>query len=194
MDTNNEPQKAKISTSNKFTAVDLSMLAAFAVLIRVLWYLVKMFDVVFPFSMSLLAITYALGVTAALVVIRKQWTVFLFTVAWMLINFFLQGEPVQTWIYVMIGFPILPELFIFIRRKSGVDPAVIFGSKQIIFAGALYGIIGVITVLFQQVTFFLTAIPMIAMMITVGITVVTSTIGAALGKALGSYMAQTLKH
>lgn len=187
------PQKAKISTSNKFTAVDLASIAAFSVLVRVLWYLVKMVDIAFPFNMSLLVLIYAIGSAAVLVIVRKQWTLLLFTIGWMLINFFLQGELALFWIYVN-GYWILAELLIYLRRKSGIENEVLFSSKSVTLFGFVYAFCGLIVLDIAYYTLYMLPIPVNFMLITAGISVVTGLVGANLGRILGLKMGKLLKH
>ncbi|NLK73110.1 MAG: hypothetical protein GX285_08850 [Clostridiales bacterium] len=182
MSTNtNSPEKAKVKVSKKFTAVDLASIAAFSVLVRVLWYLVKMVDIAFPFNMSLLVLIYALGASAVVVVVHKQWTLLLYTIGWMLINFFLQGELVLFWIYVN-GYWILPELFFYARIKAGVDPQKLFmDTKSVVLGGFLYGFCGLITLDVAYHYLYMLPIPMNLMIITAGISVITGLVGASLG-------------
>lgn len=77
----------------RFTAIDLVVISLFAVILRYAALPVyKAFYVVFPWNQALFPLFMAFCMAAMLAIVPKPGTTLLWTVVWMLINFFLQGE------------------------------------------------------------------------------------------------------
>jgi len=188
------PQKVKVTRGRSFTAVDLASLAALAVLIRALWYGVKMIDIVFPFNMSLLTFTYSLGCSACLVIVRKSGTVILFTIAWMLINFFLQGELALFWIYVQ-GYWLISEAYYWVKLKQGADPQKLFTDPKSNFIGSFfYGWSGYWVLQIAYKYLYMVPIPM-NLVLTVGaLSILTAAVGSVTGRALGMKLKDLLRY
>jgi len=64
----------------------------FAALFRLLFYIYKLGGFAFPFNHGFWYLFCSITLVPALIIVRKPLTTFLFTVGWLAINFFLQGE------------------------------------------------------------------------------------------------------
>src|SRR5574342_622711 len=93
-------EKIQMTTSAKtggwlqrFTAIDLVTIALFAVILRYAALPVyKALYVVFPWNQALLPLFMAFCMATMLAIVPKPGTTLLWTIVWMAINFFLQGE------------------------------------------------------------------------------------------------------
>lgn len=105
----------------KFTAVDLIVIALFALLSRfVFHYIYKALYVVFPWNQAVNPAFKALVLVALLAVVRKPGTTLLWTIAVQLINLFLQGEEL---IYIVGFIPItlITEFVFWLMKRYGED-------------------------------------------------------------------------
>jgi len=133
-----EPAARKVVTgSKKSTAVDLITVVVFAVLVRVLWLVFKMAGVVFPFNHSFMHLFSSFCVVTCMVVVRKRYAAFFYTVGWCAINFFLQGEHWSYWALIFL-LPLLPELYMKARSKSFENPDDVYHSFRDLLVFALY--------------------------------------------------------
>lgn len=105
-----------------FSAVDLVTIAVFAALHRALWYVWHALGMFYPYSQVINTFFLCLCVLAALVIVRKPWTVTLFIAANQLINLFLQGEPLVGVVLYICTFGILADLWLIIRSRQGRKP------------------------------------------------------------------------
>lgn len=112
-----------------FTAVDLVTIALFAVLLRFAFVpLYKALYVVFPWNQAVLPLFMAFCMATLLAIVPRPGTTLLWTVVWMAINFFLQGEEL---VYALgsMPIPVLTELvFWFMKRWGGDIPSVLIGT------------------------------------------------------------------
>ena len=109
-------QKAAV-VSKKFTAVDLITVVVFAALVRVLWVVFKTAGVIFPFNHSFMHFFSSFCLVACMTVVKKRWAAFYYTVGWIAIDFFLQGEHWSYWALCILA-PLLPELYMKARSKA----------------------------------------------------------------------------
>jgi hypothetical protein len=104
-----------------FTAVDLVTIALFAVLLRFAFVpLYKALYVVFPWNQAILPLFMAFCMATLLALVPKAGTTLLWTVVWMAINFFLQGEELIYALGAMI-IPIITEAVFWIMKRWGGD-------------------------------------------------------------------------
>jgi hypothetical protein len=121
-----------------FTAVDLITVVVFAALFRILFMIYKVAGIVFPWNHPVWYFFVTITLSASLVVVKKVGATFLFTVAWLAINFFFQGEIPAYWICAAT-MPLIPELYFYVRsQRVGREQVFTSMSDQLIGVGALY--------------------------------------------------------
>lgn len=129
------PMKMKKLTA-KFSAVDLITCVVFAVLVRVLWIVFKMIGVVFPFNHSFMSFFMTFCLVTCIAVVKKRWAAVYYTIGWICINFFLQGEIPHYFIGIII-FPLFSELYLAWRSKAFDNPTDVYHSFKDQFLSAL---------------------------------------------------------
>lgn len=116
-----ETSQSRKGFLQKFTAVDLIVIAVFALLLRfVLLYIYKALYVVFPWNQALFPLFMAFCMVAMLTLVPKPGATLLWTIVWQLINLFLQGEDL---LYVLgsIPIPIIAEVVFWLMKGTGDD-------------------------------------------------------------------------
>lgn len=166
-----------------FTAVDLITIALFAVLLRYAFLpIYKALYIVFPWNQALLPLFMAFCMAVMLAIVPKPGTTLLWTIVWMAINFFLQGEDL---VYVLgsIPIPFITELvFILMRRWGGDLPSVLIGTMVYTAGWKLWDWISLNYV-------FLIPYPLPIFLLVSGIAIlVTNNIGAYIGFMLGKQL------
>ncbi len=127
--------------SKKFNAVDLITVVVFSAMFRVLWVVFKMAGVVFPFNHSFMMLFSSFSLIICMAVVKKRWTSFYYTVAWVAINFFLQGEIPHYFACIVI-LPIIPELYAKARSTAFENPDDVYHSfKDMTIFSYIYNII-----------------------------------------------------
>jgi hypothetical protein len=113
----------------RFTAVDLIIIAIFAVLLRtVFYYTYRALYVAFPVNMAVFPVFMAFTMACLLVLVPKPGTVLLWTVTWQAINFFFQGEsPLYLAMYIPIPF-VVEGVFWLIKRRGDTLPSSLVGN------------------------------------------------------------------
>lgn len=120
------------------TAVDLITLVVFAALFRILFMIYKLAEIVFPWNHPAWYFFCMLCLAPALMIVRKPGGMFVFTVSWLAINFFFQGEIPLWWIGAAI-IPLLPELYMYLRAKQlGSAKAAFTNLKDLLITGLIY--------------------------------------------------------
>jgi len=120
------------------TAVDLITVVVFAALFRILFMVYKMAEIIFPWNHPAWYFFCMLCLAPAVMIVRKPGATFLFTVSWLAINFFFQGEIPLWWIGAAT-IPLIPELYMYMRSKQMGGPKVAFTSlKELIIYGLIY--------------------------------------------------------
>ncbi len=131
----------KIGTVDKvfkaLTAVDLITVVVFAALFRILFMIYKLAEIVFPWNHPAWYFFCMLCLAPALLIVRKPGAMFLFTVSWLAINFFFQGEIPLWWIGAAT-IPLIPELYMFLRSKQVGLKAAYSNIKDLIIVGLIY--------------------------------------------------------
>jgi hypothetical protein len=123
-----------------FTAVDLITLVVFAALFRILFMIYKVAGIVFPWNYPAWHFFVSLTLVAALVVVKKVGATFLFTVAWIAINFFFQGEIPLYWV-TAATIPLVAELYFYLRSQQAGRENVFTSMRDLqIGSGLLYTI------------------------------------------------------
>jgi hypothetical protein len=121
-----------------FTAVDLITLVVFAALFRILFMIYKLAEIVFPWNHPAWYFFCMLCLAPAVMIVRKPGAAFIFTVAWLAINFFFQGEIPLWWIGAAT-IPLVAELYMYLRAKQVGGPKAVFTNlKDLIVFGLLY--------------------------------------------------------
>ena len=133
---------SKVSSIDKLfkalTAVDLITVVVFAALFRILFMIYKLAEIVFPWNHPAWYFFCMLCLAPALLIVRKVGAMFLFTVAWLAINFFFQGEIPLWWIGAAT-IPLIPELYMYLRAKQlGSVKAAFTNFKDLLVAGLIY--------------------------------------------------------
>jgi len=133
---------AKVGTVDKLfkslTAVDLITAVVFAALFRILFMVYKLAEIIFPWNHPAWYFFCMLCLAPAVMIIRKPAATFLFTVAWLAINFFFQGEIPLWWIGAAT-IPIIPEIYMYFRAKQlGSAKAAFTNLKDLIIFGLIY--------------------------------------------------------
>lgn len=120
------------------TAVDMITVVVFAALFRILFMIYKLAEIVFPWNHPAWYFFCMLCLAPALVIVRKPGAMFLFTVAWLAINFFFQGEIPLWWIGV-VTIPLIPEAYMYMRTKAlGSAKEAFTNMKDLIITGLIY--------------------------------------------------------
>jgi hypothetical protein len=120
------------------TAVDLITLVVFAALFRILFMIYKLAEFAFPWNHPAWYFFAMLCLTPALMIVRKPGGMFVFTVAWLAINFFFQGE-IPLWWVGAATIPLIPEAYMYFRSKQMGGPKVAFTDrKELIISGLMY--------------------------------------------------------
>lgn len=105
------------------SAVDLVTVVVFAALFRILFMIYKLAEIIFPWNHPAWYFFCMLCLTPALLVVRKIGAAFLFTLTWLAINFFFQGE-IPLWWICLVTVPLIPELYLYLKaKKEGLKPA-----------------------------------------------------------------------
>lgn len=127
------------------TAVDLITLVVFAALFRILFMIYKLAEIVFPWNHPAWYFFCMLCLAPALMIVRKVGAMFVFTVAWLAINFFFQGEIPLWWIGAAT-IPLIPELYVYLRSKQlGSAKVVLTNLKELIITGLIYTLLAYAT-------------------------------------------------
>ncbi len=130
-----EGQAKSTGWLERFTAVDLITIALFAVLLRYAFLPVyKALYVVFPWNQALFPLFMSFCMATMLAMVPKPGATLLWTIVWMAINFFLQGEDL---IYVLgsIPIPFIVEGVFFLMKKYGGDPVSLLVGTMVYTAG-----------------------------------------------------------
>jgi hypothetical protein len=132
----------KVGTADRIfrglTAVDLITVVVFAAMFRILFMVYKMAEIVFPWNHPAWYFFCLLCLGATLLIVRKPGAIFLYTVAWIAIDFFFQGEIPLWWIGVAtIG--LIPEAYMYLRAKQlGNVKAAFTNLRDVIIVGLIY--------------------------------------------------------
>jgi len=167
----------------RFTAVDLIIIAIFAVLLRtVFYYTYRALYVVFPINQVVFPVFISFVMACLLVLVPKQGTVLLWTVTWQMINFFFQGEsPLYLLMYIPI--PLLTELVFWLMKRSGDT------LSSSLIGNMVYQFGHVIATYFAIVYVFFMEWPLDSALIILAISVlVSSNFGALAGFQLGQQL------
>lgn len=139
MENNNQSGKQSSmmkKVNPKFSAVDLITCVVFAALFRVLWIVFKAAGVVFPFNHSFMGFFVMFCLVACVAVVKKPMACLYYTIGWICINFFLQGEIPHYFVCIII-LPLFPELYWIYRGKTMSDPSKVYHSFKDLLAGGL---------------------------------------------------------
>lgn len=104
-----------------FTAVDLIVIAVFALIMRFgFLYIYKALYIVFPWNQAILPLFVSFSLAAVLVMVPKRGATLLWTVVWLLIDFFLQGEDL---VYALgsLPVPVIVEVVFWLMKRDGGD-------------------------------------------------------------------------
>ena len=127
------------------TAVDLITLVVFAALFRILFMVYKLAEIVFPWNHPAWYFFCMLCLAPALMIVRKPGAMFVFTVSWLAINFFFQGEIPLWWIGAAT-IPLIPELYMYLRAKQLGSAKVAFTNlRELIIVGLIYTFLAYVT-------------------------------------------------
>lgn len=131
----------RISTVDKvfkaLTAVDLITVVVFAALFRILFMIYKLAEIVFPWNHPAWYFFCMLCLAPALMIVRKPGAMFLFTVSWLAINFFFQGEIPLWWIGAAT-IPLIPEAYMYLRSKQMGTKEAFTSLREMIIVGLIY--------------------------------------------------------
>ncbi len=119
------------------SAVDLVTVVVFAALFRILFMIYKLAEIIFPWNHPAWYFFCMLCLTPALLIVKKIGVPLLFTVSWLAINFFFQGEIPLWWICV-ITVPLIPELYLYIVAKKDGLKATFESFRVQMITGLLY--------------------------------------------------------
>ncbi len=119
------------------TAVDLITVVVFAALFRILFMIYKMAEIVFPWNHPAWYFFCMLCLAPALMIVRKPGAMFLFTVAWLAINFFFQGE-IPLWWVGAATIPLIPEAYMYFRAKRMGAKVAFTNLRELIIVGLIY--------------------------------------------------------
>jgi hypothetical protein len=164
----------------RFNAVDLVTIAVFAVILRFAFlYIYKALYIVFPWNQALFPFFLSLCLAAVLVMVNKPWTQFLWSIAWWLINLFLQGED-PIYAAGLIPVFLVTELVFLAMNRYGGD------LKSSLVGNTVYNIGIKVWDWWALVYVFLFDYPIWAFSIVLAVSAVVSVpIGTYLGFALG---------
>jgi hypothetical protein len=127
------------------TAVDLITLVVFAALFRILFMIYKLAEIIFPWNHPAWYFFCMLCLAPALMIVRKVGAMFVFTIAWLAINFFFQGE-IPLWWVGAVTIPLIPELYMYLRSKQlGSAKAAFTNLKELIIVGLIYTLLAYAT-------------------------------------------------
>ena len=105
----------------RFTAIDLVVISLFAVVLRYAALpLYKALYVVFPWNQAIFPLFMAFCMATMLVIVPKPGATLLWTIVWMLINFFLQGEDLVYALGAMLP-SVITEAVFWVMKKWGGD-------------------------------------------------------------------------
>jgi hypothetical protein len=140
---------AKVSGADKLfkalTAVDLITVVVFAALFRILFMIYKMAEIIFPWNHPAWYFFCMLCLAPAILIVRKPGATFLFTVSWLAINFFFQGEIPLWWIGAAT-IPLIPEWYMYWRaKKVGSYKEAVGSMKDMIIYGLIYTALAYVT-------------------------------------------------
>ena len=122
----------------KLTAVDLITVVVFAALFRILFMVYKLAEIIFPWNHPAWYFFCMLCLVPAVMIVRKPGATFLFTVSWLAINFFFQGEIPLWWIGAAT-IPLIPEWYMYMRAKQMGGAKVVFTNlKELVIYGLIY--------------------------------------------------------
>ncbi|MCI2059234.1 MAG: MptD family putative ECF transporter S component [Oscillibacter sp.] len=171
--------------NRKFNAVDLITCVVFAALVRVLFLVFKMFGVVFPFNHSVMQMFSAFCFVACVAVVKKPWAGFYYTIGWVAIDFFLQGEHYLYWVYAIIA-PTIVELLMKARGKHFENPNDVYHStKDMILFAWIYNTLYYWFTFWMILKIFLIPCPTVLMIAAYAIGIVMTILGAWLGMKVG---------
>jgi hypothetical protein len=120
------------------TAVDMITVVVFAALFRILFMIYKLAEIIFPWNHPAWYFFCMLCLAPALVIVRKPGAIFLFTVSWLAINFFFQGEIPLWWIGA-VTIPLIPKAYMYMRTKAlGSAKEAFTNMKDLIITGLIY--------------------------------------------------------
>ncbi len=171
--------------AKKFNAVDLITVVVFAAMFRVLWIVFKMAGVVFPFNHSGMMLFSSFSLVICLAVTKKRYAGVFYTIGWVCINFFLQGEIPHYFACIVI-LPLLPELYLAARSKMFEDPEDVFHSfKDMTVYSLLYNVIYFVWNFIMIIYVFLIPTPMNLILAAFAIGLVLIFVGTYLGLKAG---------
>jgi hypothetical protein len=174
-----------VKKGKKFNAVDLISVVVFAAMFRVLWVVFKMAGVVFPFNHSAMMLFSSFALVICLAVVKKRYAGVFYTIGWVCINFFLQGEIPHYFACIVI-LPLIPELYIAVRSKAFDKPDDIFHSvKDMMVYSFIYNTIYFAWNFVMIIYVFLIPTPFGLMMAAFGLGVVLMILGSYLGVKTG---------
>ena len=169
----------------KFNAVDLITVVVFAAMFRVFWIVFKMAGVVFPFNHSFMMLFSSFSLIICIAVVKKRFAGVFYTIGWVCINFFLQGE-IPHYFACIVLLPLLPEIYIAVRGKAFDKPDDIFHSVKDMFVYSfLYNTIYFIWNFIMIIYVFLIPTPFNLILAAFGIGLVLMLIGSYLGVKTG---------
>ncbi len=126
------------------TAVDLITLVVFAALFRILFMIYKLAEIIFPWNHPAWYFFCMLCLAPAILIVRKIGAIFTFTIAWLAINFFFQGE-IPLWWICAITVPLIPEAYMWWRsRQQGVKEA-FADTKNLYVVGFVYTLLAYVS-------------------------------------------------
>jgi len=126
------------------TAVDLITLVVFAALFRILFMIYKLAEIIFPWNHPAWYFFCLLCLAPAILIVRKIGAIFTFTIAWLAINFFFQGE-IPLWWICAITVPLIPEAYMYWRSKQmGVKEA-FTDTRNLYVVGFLYTLLAYVS-------------------------------------------------
>lgn len=175
----------RVRKPRKFNAVDLITVVVFAALVRVLFVIFKLFGVVFPFNHAFLMFFSAFCLAACLVVVRKKYSGIYFTVGWVCINFFLQGE-VPHYFACIVLLPLLPEFYLSVRSRFFKHPDDVFRSlTDVTIYSVMYNVAYFLFNFAMIVYVFLIPVTTPLFLLVLALAGVFMTIGSVLGFGVG---------
>jgi len=174
----------KTKILQRFTAVDLVTLAALGGIYRVLWYVWHALAFLYPFNLILNTLFFCLIGVAAATIVRKVGAMFLFNVAAMAINFFVQGASLIE-VAMCLTWTLAAELYVYLRLRSGADPFSNFRDMFIV--GILLSLVWVISMWYVLFPFvFLVEISAALTLAAAAAGFAGGVAGGAMGYGLGS--------
>lgn len=177
--------EAKKIIPKKFNAIDLITVVVFAALFRVLWVVFKMAGVVFPFNHSFMMLFSSFSLIICLAVVKKRFAGVYYTIGWVCINFFLQGE-IPHYFACIVLLPLIPELYVAAKSKLLKNPDDIFHSaKDMMVYSILYNTIYFVWNFIMIIYVFLIPTPMNLVYVAFAIGAVLMVVGSYLGLKVG---------